>query len=84
MGRIVTPKYAVRIEVAGPFLMTPAAWRREYGRPNALSLAKYVENFEASTREGGANEHLGPTTVTRAAIKRNVLGGAILATYEAA
>jgi hypothetical protein len=82
MGRIVTPKYVVEVEVSGPYRHTRAPWRREYGRPNAIDLGKYVAKFEASTRPGGANEHIGPTTVLRARIKLNVAGGATVATFE--
>jgi hypothetical protein len=81
MGRVVTPKYSLEVEVAGPFRVTPAAWRAEYGRPNCITLAKYVETFEASTRPGGANAHLGPTTVVSARIRRNVPGGAVIAIF---
>lgn len=81
MGRVITPKYAVEIEVSGPYRITPAAWRREYGRAGARDLAKYVAIFEESTHAGGFNEHLGPTTVLSARIKRNVAGGAVVATY---
>jgi hypothetical protein len=78
MGRVVTPKYAVEIEVSGPYRVTPAAWR---GRPTSLRLAQYVEQFERSTQPGGANAHLGPTTVTSARVKQNFQGGAVVATY---
>jgi hypothetical protein len=82
MGRVVTPKYAVEIEVrGGPWIFTPAAWHRSYGRPTVANLAAYVAKFEASTKPGGANDSLGVMVVSAARIKLNVLGGAVVATY---
>lgn len=69
-----TPTYTVTLRVPG-FYFTPAAWRVTSrtqipadGRPTEANLARYVDSFEASTRLGGANAHLGATRVARAFI----------------
>ena len=78
MGRIVTPKYAVHLTLAGNTQLTDAAWRprAQYGRPGDgrptnRNLARYVEALEASTRPGGVNEQIGPVVVLNAVIYRN-------------
>lgn len=87
--RDTTPTYVVRI-FDGRYGYTPSAWRvtsktqvRADGRPTADNLKRYVESFEASTRPGGANAHLGETKILRATITRNFPGAQPVATYEA-
>lgn len=79
MGRSITPTYRIEFRATGGY-HTPSAWRAEYGRPSAASLARWVESFEASTREGGVNAHLGVTTVWSARIVRQATG-AVVADY---
>ena len=82
MARDTATAYVVDISTPG-YRWTPAAWNcRTMGRPTAANLRRHVEGFEASTRPGGVNAHLGATLVTRASIRRNALGGAVVATYE--
>jgi hypothetical protein len=52
-----------------------------YGRPTAENLKAYVEHFEASTKEGECNSHLGVTVVFSAFIK-DQRTGETLATYR--
>ena len=52
------------------------------GAPNAKNLGRYVEAFEASTRAGGANEHLGEAEVVWAAVSRNYGGSPAIAEYR--
>ena len=84
MGRTVTSKYAISITVPG-YSYSLAAWRcNQSGRPTAANLAAYVEAFEASTRPGGCNAHLGAQRVTRAHVKVNSgYDGRIVAEYTA-
>jgi hypothetical protein len=56
---------------------------RRDGRPTAANLQKFVESFEASTRPGGVNAHLGATTVTKAMIMLNDGSRKLVAEYEA-
>lgn len=83
MGRTATSKYAVSITVPG-YRYTLAAWRcNQSGRPTQANLAKYVHAFEASTKPGGCNAHLGEQHVTSAYIKVNSgYDGAIVARYD--
>jgi hypothetical protein len=83
VGRIVTPKWKLELRVAGPFVISPFVWRREYGRPTAANLARFVAKFEEGTKPGGPNEHLGVTKVLAAEIKRNVAGGETIARFAA-
>lgn len=73
---------------SGTFKHTPSEWRSRkqgqipsYGKPTAENLKAYVEHFEASTKEGGCNAHLGLTVVFSAFIK-DQRTGAVLATYR--
>lgn len=57
MGRTVTPKYRVELEQDG-FRVDPMCWNsRTDGRANAENLARFVEGFNASYRNG-VNAHL--------------------------
>jgi hypothetical protein len=78
--RDTTPTYVVQIS-DGVHYYTASAWRvtsrtqvRADGRPTTANLKRYVESFEASTRPGGVNAHLGETTVKRARINHNITG----------
>lgn len=89
MGRIVTPKYRLEMQLVG-FLNTSSVWDvtsrgmiKGKGKPTADNLRKEVEAFEASTRPGGVNAHLGPIKVSRAEIIHQK-SGATVAQYEAA
>jgi hypothetical protein len=58
--------------------LTPASWYirsalrqgrpNGYGAPTPANLRKYVQRFEASTKPGGANAHLGETRIVLARI----------------
>ncbi len=77
-----TPAYRVHLHVKGVHY-TPAAWNSKHsGRPSDAALAAYVESFEASTRPGGVNAHLGPETVLSAKVIRQATGD-VVATYAA-
>lgn len=81
--RDTTTKYQVRLKVSG-YGFPPMSWNcKRDGRPTAANLQKFVESFEASTREGGVNAHLGATKVTRAAIMLNDGSRKLVAEYEA-
>ena len=58
MGRTTTPTY--RLEISIPKArMTPMAWKsKEYGKPNAANLEKYIMAFAKSLKPGGANSHI--------------------------
>jgi hypothetical protein len=65
-----TPTFRVEMKATGG-AYTPAAWPTKHlGRPSDSTLAAYVESFEASTREGGVNAHLGAVTVWSAKVIR--------------
>jgi hypothetical protein len=84
MPRDTTPTYVVEIRTTGHG-WTPAPWHcGRNGRPTEANLALYVGDLEKSTAPGGCNAHLGETTVTRAWIRRNSIGGATVASYAAA
>lgn len=78
MGRSTTPTYVVDI----PGSSMPAAWRREYGRPTAANLKKYMETLVASIQPGGCNSHLIGWNPTKAVLRVNCYGGSVLATWE--
>jgi hypothetical protein len=60
---------------------TPMAWPTKHaGRPSDEALRAYVEGFEASTREGGVNAHLGEEFVLDARVVRQS-NGEVVATY---
>ena len=68
---------------------TPMGWdvngRHGYqgkGKPNAENLKKYVEAFEASTKPGECNGHLGVTKVLAAQIVKQSTDD-VVATYKA-
>jgi hypothetical protein len=83
MGRTATSKYAVSVTVPG-YSYSLAAWRcKQSGRPTEANLTAYIEAFEASTRPGGANAHLGEQRVTSAYIKVNEYNGRTVAKYQA-
>lgn len=79
MGRSTTPTFAVTAMYyhanGGRWGSTPYGWdsKRE-GRPSDATLARHVAAFEASTRQGGANAHLGAATVLRARVVRQSTG----------
>lgn len=75
-------KYQVTVTVPGRHY-SPASWNcKRNGRPTEASLRKYVESFEASTRPGGVNAHLGIEVVARAEIRLNDGSGKIVAEYK--
>lgn len=83
MGRTVTPTFALTLRVPG-FYMTPSGWDcKRQGRPSDATLAAAVEMFEASTRPGGCNAHLGTTVVSSAKVVRQSTGD-VVAEYRAA
>lgn len=83
MGRSTTPTYRLHLTVAGRFTYSPQAWNsKAYGRPSATTLATQVAAFEASTRPGGCNAHLGAETVLRARVVHQFTGETV-ATYTA-
>lgn len=53
MGRSYTPTYRLVLPNA-----TPMAWKREYGRPNAANIEKYIRRYVESQRPGGCNAHI--------------------------
>ena len=84
MERTATSKYAVSITVPG-YQYSLASWRcNESGRPTDANLARYVAAFEASTRPGGCNAHLGEQHVSSASVRVNSgTNGAVVARYQA-
>lgn len=80
MGRSVTPTFRVELHVLGS-VYTPQAWPTKHaGRPSDATLKAYVEEFEASTRSGGVNAHLGEEFVMDAKVVRQS-NGEVVATY---
>lgn len=78
-----TPTYRIEMVATGGSY-TPAAWPTKHlGRPGPSSLLLYVSTFEASTREGGVNAHLGAVTVKSAKVIRQSTGE-VVAEYTAA
>ena len=74
--------YSLRNGRCHPARITSGEWPRSpYGRPSSASLARVITDFEASTRSGGVNAHLGEMQVTAARVVRQ-RDGAVLATYE--
>jgi hypothetical protein len=89
MGRITTPKYAVEFfevhTASGPTHWTPMGWNsKQAGRPTPANLAKFIDGYEASTRPGGVNAHIGPTVIGEARIVRNDGSHALVAGYSLA
>lgn len=69
-----TPTYRVELRLLGSHA-TPAAWPTKHaGRPTDATLARYVADFEESTRPGGVNEHLGEEFVIGAEVVRQATG----------
>ena len=63
-------------------LCTPSAWDTKHaGRPSDSTLKAWVEHFEASTKTGGCNAHLGATVVWSAKVVRQATGETV-ATYK--
>ncbi len=82
MSNSTTPTYRIEFRVAG-FHWTPSGWNvKRDGRPTDESLAQYVADLEASTREGGVNAHLGETHILSAKIVRQS-SGEVVAEYAA-
>lgn len=80
MGRSVTPTYRIEFRIAGSY-WTPSAWNvKRDGRPTEDRLAQYVNDLEASTREGGVNAHLGEQVVLSAKVVRQSTGE-VVASY---
>ena len=82
MSRDATSKYAIQLVVPG-YRYSPACWNcRRNGRPTAANLIRYIESFEASTRPGGCNAHLGETRVSSAYIRLNEYAGQVVASFN--
>jgi hypothetical protein len=57
------------------------SWRTKvYGRPGSVSVGRFVAAYEASTRPGGVNAHLGAEIVLSASVIRQATW-AVEATY---
>jgi len=86
MGRSSTPAYSFSIQTflsrAGKVRHTSMIWRKEYGRPTTANLDKWVTSYEESLKPGGCNAHLGYDPVVSVEIKRNVVGGDVVASWE--
>lgn len=86
MGRSTTPKYSFKISTvlsrAGKVGHTAMIWKSEYGRPTTANIDKWVTKYEESLSPGGANAHLGYDPVVSVEIKRNVVDGDVVATWE--
>ena len=54
MGRVVTPKFRVELEVPG-FRLTPWCWNSGFGRACAPALSKLVRELNQSCELGGSN-----------------------------
>jgi hypothetical protein len=81
--RDTTSTYVARLFIHG-ISLSPAAWNcRRDGRPTSAALTRYVAAFEASTRGGGVNAHLGAMTVQRATVCFNEAYWVMVAEYEA-
>ena len=83
-GKSRTPKYVVDMKLfrAGA-RATPSEWRKEYGKPTDKNLAAYMEKYNKSLEKGGANEHLGQSSMgTSAVIRENKSGGATIAKWK--
>jgi len=81
MGRSTTPTFRCEMNISRGS-MTPLAWDTKHaGRPSDATLKAFVEHFEASTRQGGVNAHLGPTVVWSAKVIRQSTGDTV-ASYQ--
>lgn len=84
MGRTTTPTFRLEMQDANPYHnYSGQRWdTKNAGRPNDANLAKDIAHFEASTREGGCNAHLGEITITKATVIRQS-NNEVVATYTA-
>lgn len=81
MGKTVTPKYRVEVEIEDPTrALTPFAWHTaEYGQPNAANLEAFVARYNRSFQPGGSNEHVGPgCTIIKARLVRQRDNGTVI------
>jgi hypothetical protein len=63
-----------------------AEWAKEYGTATTQNIQKYMDDFVASCKPGGCNEHLGLTEIPyRATVKKQGKNGVheILAEWKA-
>ena len=61
MGKSITPKYRLETQewINGRLRIgEPLIWRKQYGKPSADSIYKWIKGFNDSLELGGANEHL--------------------------
>lgn len=85
MGRSYTPKYTV--DIPGFLCMT---WdTKRHGKPTAAKLEKWVMAYAKSLEVGGVNAHVSQRLgyvpyPSRATVRLNVPGGAIVAEWKAA
>lgn len=69
MGKIVTPTHRLEWTEIGPFGLKEThhiGWNAKdvgKGRATAPNAIRYLRHYEASTREGGCNSHIGPRQV---------------------
>lgn len=80
MGRSRTFTYALHVTTFQPGRVTPIGWERDFGPATDAGLARFVADFEAATRPGGVNAHLGELTVSSATLVRQ-RDGAVVASY---
>ncbi len=88
MGKSITPKYAVEffgvVANGMPVRWTAMSWRgKQAGRANAVNLAKFIKEYEASTYQGQCNAHLGVTKIGAAQLLLNDGSRTIVAEYVA-
>lgn len=91
MGRSIRIRYTVAMDFvtlqgSGMHYATPTPWPGKYvGRVSDKALAKVVQAFCESLRDGGCNSHLakaGIIGVWRARVLDANNGGAVVATWE--
>ena len=91
MGRSRPIRYMVEMDFvtllgSGMHYATPSPWPGKYvGRVSDKALARVVESFVESLREGGANQHLtkaGIIGVWRARVRDAFNGNCIVAQWE--
>lgn len=83
MGRSTTPRYRLELKGTGG-TFPPQSWNKRAGgplTPTDAELRRWVESFEASTRKGGSNAHLGPTVIWSAQVVRQK-DGQVIARYS--
>jgi hypothetical protein len=77
-------KYQVTVVAPGLAQYTSYSWNcRRDGRPTGANLRKHIKSFEAATKPGGVNAHLGEVTVLRAEIRLNDGSRKVVVSYEA-